>query len=50
MRPSYCCEIAQNSLRVNMKNVLGEYYSFFKQMTWNYDLHLNWINFYRNDR
>ena len=33
-----------------MKNILGEYYSFFKQMTWKYDLHLNWINFYRNDR
>lgn len=33
-----------------MENILGEYYSFFKQMTWKYDLHLNWINFYRNDR
>ena len=36
------------SLRVNMKNILGEYSSFFKPSMWNY-LHLNRINLYRND-
>ena len=36
------------SLRVNKKNILGEYSSFFKPSTWNY-LHLDWINSYRND-
>ena len=36
------------NLRVNKKNILGEYSSFFKPMTWNY-LHLDWETLYRND-
>ena len=32
-----------------MKNILGEYSSFFKPNTWNY-LHVNYKNLYRNDR
>ena len=28
-----------------MKNILGEYSSFFKPSTWTY-LHRNWINLY----
>ena len=35
------------NLRVNKKNILGEYSSFFKLMTWNY-LHLDWITLYGN--
>ena len=30
------------------KNIWGEYSSYFKPSAWNC-LHLNWINFYRND-
>ena len=36
------------SLRVNQKNILGEYSSFVKSSTCNY-LQLDWINLYRND-
>ena len=36
------------SLRVDQKNILGEYSWFFKPSTWNY-LYLHWINLYRND-
>ena len=36
------------SLRVNKKNILGEYSSFFKLGKWNY-LQLDRINLYRND-
>ena len=36
------------SLRVNKKNILGEYSSFFKLGKWKY-LQLHWINLYRND-
>ena len=35
------------SLRVNKKNMLGEYPRSLSQVMWN-DLHLEWINFYRN--
>ena len=36
------------SLRVNQKNILGEYSSFVKSSTCNY-LQLDWINLHRND-
>ena len=39
----------QYSLRVNKKNILGEYSSFFRSSTWNY-LQLDRVNLYRNDR
>ena len=39
----------KNSLRVNKKNILVEYSSFFKSSTWNC-LHLDRINLYRSDR
>ena len=38
------------SLRVNKKNILGDYSSFFKPSTWNYLQQLDWINLHRNDR
>ena len=33
----------EKSLQLNKKNILGEYFSFFKPSTWNY-LHLDWTN------
>ena len=36
----------QNSLRVNNKNIFGEFSSFFKQRSWDY-LYLDWANLYR---
>ena len=39
----------QYSLRVNKKNILGEYSSFFRSSTRNY-LQLDSVNLYRNDR
>ena len=47
----FCCVTVTTiySLRVNKKNILGEYCSFFKPRTWNYP-HLDCINLYRNGR
>ena len=46
----FCCVPVKTiyNLRVNKKNILGEYCLFFKPRTWNCP-HLDCINLYRND-